>query len=77
MAMQCNIDRRGKKLRLLMGIFNLLLAVLCLAMHWLSPWPSIGWIISSILLCLCGLFTIFEAYMNWCALRAMNIKTPL
>lgn len=77
MAMQCNIDRRGKQLRLLMGILNLLLAVICLGMYFFSPWPSIGWIISSILLTLCGAFAIFESYMSWCALRAMKIKTPL
>jgi drug/metabolite transporter (DMT)-like permease len=75
MAMKCNIDRRGQQLRGLWGVANLVLAIVCLCMYFLSPWPHPGWIFAGILLFFCGVFGIFEAYFSWCALRAMKIKT--
>lgn len=75
MAMKCNIDRRGQQLRALWGVANLVAAIGCLCMQFFSPWPHIGWIIAAILLGICGLFGLFEAYFSWCVLRAMKIKT--
>ncbi|MEM7682624.1 MAG: hypothetical protein AAF288_11765 [Planctomycetota bacterium] len=74
--MQCNIDARGKRVRLLVGIgvldLGVLLAILAglgVAPGW-AWWPAAG--------CLAGgAFSIFEARAGWCAIRAMGFKTPV
>ncbi len=76
MPMKCNIDRRGQQYRALWGVVNLIGAVVCVCMYFFSPWPATGWVITAVLLFLCGALGIFEACFSWCALRAMKIKTP-
>jgi hypothetical protein len=74
--MQCNIDSRGKRMRLVSGLVEIASA-LVLAAAW--AWPSrspLAWIVV-ILLLLGGAFSIFEAWAGWCALRAMGIKTRI
>lgn len=74
--MQCNIDARGKLLRLIYGLLFLIAGVL-LTLFWARPNHStLAWIIS-ILLILAGAFAIFEAHKGWCILRATGFKTPL
>ena len=74
MAMQCNIDARGKRVRFINGIIMIIIALILMA-AWAWPGRSIwGWAVASILL-LCGGFSIFESRKSWCALRAMGIKT--
>ena len=72
----CNIDQRGKTLRLVMGAFiestGLLLGVLWF-LAILPPWTV--WIAAATWLS--GMFVIFEAVMGWCAVRAMGFKTPV
>jgi hypothetical protein len=71
----CNIDTRGKTLRLGIGAFlesvGLLLGVLWFLGEvpaW-AIWPAAAiWI--------AGMFVIFEALVGWCAVRAMGFKTP-
>ena len=72
----CNIDQRGKTLRLVLGAFletiGLTLGVLWffdLGPSWLI-WPAAAIWIS-------GMFAIFEAVVGWCAVRAMGFKTPI
>ena len=77
MALECNIDARGKAYRLRLGfklvIFGLLLATAFflagveLGLLWLGP----GGIIAG------GSFAIFEGRAGWCIARAMGFRTPI
>ncbi|MBM4113520.1 MAG: hypothetical protein FJ253_09165 [Phycisphaerae bacterium] len=75
--MQCNIDARGKAVRLVIGVITLL-AGLALCGWWWSGgaearqwplWTSLGAIAG-------GLFAIYEGASGWCALRALGMRTP-
>ncbi|MEM6258058.1 MAG: hypothetical protein AAGI37_07060 [Planctomycetota bacterium] len=75
--MQCNIDAKGKALRLIYGLIMLavaaLIAVLMLAgVLGLGVW---GWAVVAGL-GLFGAFGVFEARAGWCVMRAMGFKTP-
>jgi hypothetical protein len=74
--MQCNIDAKGKLVRLVYGIVLIVAAVL-VAMVWArrsdSNWP---WVLVAVL-GLSGSFAIFESRKGWCAIRAMGFKTPI
>lgn len=75
--MQCNIDARGRRLRLISGtlccIAAVLLGVLAFALH-SGFW---GLLIGGMALLAGGLFQIYEARKGWCAIRAMGFKTPV
>ncbi len=76
MPMQCNLDSRGKAVRLIWGILCLIAAIL-LALLWALPAGSaIAWTITALLAGL-GIFGIFEARSGWCIVRAMGFKTPM
>lgn len=73
--MQCNIDQRGRKARLVtgavvdaLGVF-LLVAGIYVGKKWL--------IVAGAIACLSGMFMIFEGVKGWCAVRAMGFKTKL
>jgi hypothetical protein len=75
MRFVCNIDKRGRKARLvtgaiadMCGIVGILVAV---------SENSIAILTTGILLSIAGLFMIFEGASGWCALRAIGIKTRL
>jgi hypothetical protein len=75
MALQCNIDAKGKLIRLIYGVAFVSIGAL-LAVFW--AWPrggALAWVVSLIAL-LGGAFAIFESRKGWCALRAMGLKTP-
>jgi hypothetical protein len=76
MPLQCNIDARGKGIRLIYGTVFVIVGVLLI---FLWARPAGGWFAWTItmLLLLGGAFMIFESRAGWCALRAMGIKTPL
>ncbi len=76
MGLQCNIDARGKKARLINGIVTVAIS-LAVAGFW--AWPShlaLAWGIAIFLFAV-GAFTIFEARAGWCVIRAMGIKTKI
>ncbi len=75
-AMQCNIDARGKRVRLINGIVTTVVGVVLLFAWALS---SAGWVpwVTTIAVLTSGAFMIFEARAGWCAIRAMGIKTPI
>jgi len=76
MALQCNIDSRGRVARLLYGILMLLAAVVA-ALVWAVPSGS-GWAwVVTVVLAVAGVFGIFEARAGWCVVRAMGFKTPI
>jgi hypothetical protein len=72
--MQCNIDQRGRRVRLIMGL-GLALAAVPLFVWWAPGRGPTAWVVSGCVL-LAGLFGVFEAWHGWCALRALRIKVP-
>lgn len=76
MALQCNIDSRGKIVRLIWGIALIVVGVLLIWL-WAAPTDSVlSWIVS-ILCMMAGFLAVFEARAGWCAVRAMGFKTPM
>jgi hypothetical protein len=74
--MQCNIDAKGKVVRLIYGAV-FLAAGIALVLIWAIPggtWAA--WVVS-VALCISGAFAIFEARAGWCVMRAMGFKTPM
>ena len=74
MRLHCNIDAKGKAIRLVYGLV-LLSAGLAMMLFWAVPGRSmLAWAVS--LLCLAsGAFVIFESRAGWCVVRALGIKT--
>ncbi len=76
MALTCNIDARGKLVRLVYGIALLVVAVVLLV-AWALPTGLLwSWIVTAVC-ALGGAFAVFEARAGWCVVRAMGIKTPM
>jgi uncharacterized membrane protein HdeD (DUF308 family) len=76
MALQCNIDAKGKRLRLINGSVTMVVGVVLLFAWALPTASALAWLIT--IACLIGgAFMIFEARAGWCAIRAMGFKTPL
>jgi len=76
MALQCNIDSRGKVVRLIYGVVLLLVGI---GLIWLWAWGSqsiVRWALSIVCAGM-GAFAIFEARAGWCVVRAMGMKTPM
>jgi len=74
--MECNIDERGQRLRMMAGIVMLIVAVVLVVLTWLLAWPMWVHIIAAAIV-LSGGFCIFEARKKWCVARAMGIRTPV
>lgn len=74
MPLPCNIDSRGKRVRLLNGLFLLVLGLLLAALWAAKDGSFVAWMIVAFTFLLGG-FCVFEARAGWCALRAMGIKT--
>jgi hypothetical protein len=75
MKLECNIDSRGKRFRLLAGAACLVGGVVAAAL-----WPPVGgWVAWAVSIAAIagGAFMIFEARSGWCALRAMGVKTRI
>lgn len=71
----CNLDRHGRRRRLVGGVVLLLPGVGCL-LTW-GVTNQIGFFFAGIGLSVGGLFMIIEGVIGWCALRALGIKTKL
>jgi hypothetical protein len=74
--MQCNIDARGKAVRLINGIVGTLIGLVLLFAWALPRGGFIAWTVTCVLLAM-GLFSIFEARAGWCVVRAMGFKTRI
>lgn len=71
--MQCNIDAKGKAVRLLIGLGTMIAGVAIITLLGTEPLP-LG------IACGCllgGGFAVFEGWSGWCAVRAMGFKTPI
>lgn len=73
--MKCNIDSKGKAVRLIWGLGMLALATVLAGLILLDVVGG-GWAWAGVVaLGLMGAFGIYEARHGWCAVRAMGIKT--
>lgn len=76
MALQCNIDAKGKLARLIWGAMLVLIAIVLL-IFWAVPTGGVvPWAVT-VAIFLGGAFGIFEARSGWCIVRAMGFKTPM
>jgi hypothetical protein len=75
--MQCNIDAKGKAVRLIGGMLAAALGCFGL-MAWRFELISGAWApIASLALVLIGAFMIYEGRSGWCVVRAMGFRTKL
>ncbi|MBJ24409.1 MAG: hypothetical protein CMB64_07050 [Euryarchaeota archaeon] len=75
--MQCNIDARGKAVRLIGGMFSLLLGITLGILFGMGILNTSIWYSSSLFLIVGGCFGIFEGKSGWCVVRAIGLKTPI
>lgn len=76
MALTCNIDAKGKFVRLVYGLI-MVAAGAVLALAWALPAGSVlAWCVSGFCL-IGGAVGLFEARSGWCVVRAMGFKTPV
>jgi len=71
MAFECNIERKGRWIRGMMGLVFLGTA---LALIFLTPPTGVRRLIV-VILAFGGIFTIYEGVRGWCVLRALGMKT--
>jgi hypothetical protein len=72
---QCNIDQRGRRVRLLGGAaVDVAGAVMILAG---ALRTELWLIVAGAVVSVAGLFMIFEGMKGWCVARAMGIKTKI
>ena len=74
---ECNIDARGKAVRLKLGIMGVVTGLVLaptfyvtgvdLGLVWLIPLGAIGG----------GGFAIFESWAGWCVVRAIGLKPSI
>lgn len=74
--MQCNIDARGKAVRLLAGTLFTGGGLVALVLWQMSILPDWFWMVGTAAT-VCGLVMIAEARAGWCILRAMGLRTPV
>lgn len=75
--MQCNIDAKGKAVRLLSGIIVTLIGMVLLGLG-LTNVIEPNWVYMVVaVMIVAGLFQIYEGWRGWCVVRAMGFKTPM
>jgi len=74
MPMTCNIDAKGKLVRLIYGLVFVIAGIVLLFAWTLPAGGVLAWIVT-IALIAGGAFAIFEARAGWCAVRALGFKT--
>ena len=75
MKLTCNIDQRGRRARLVMGILtDTIGTAILVAGIFLRQTPLI---VIGVIGMVAGGFMIFESMAGWCVVRAMGFKTKL
>ena len=76
MPLECNIDAKGKAVRMIYGVVFLVVGIVLI---FLWARPAGGWLpwTVSLLVLIGGAFAIFESRAGWCVVRAMGFKTPI
>jgi hypothetical protein len=75
LTVQCNIDQRGRKARLVTGALVDGVGVMLILAGALRSQTDC--VIAGAIVSLAGLFMIFEGVKGWCAVRAMGFKTKI
>lgn len=73
-GLRCNLDARGKSLRLVGGAIVGAIGVVLLIGAGIGALDSWGWFVGGSAF-IVGAFMIFEGWSGWCVLRAMGFKT--
>ena len=77
MAFECNIDDRGRAVRMKLGIRLVIISLILAALTSFEILPTpLGWLATAASFG-GGAFTIWEARMGWCVVRAMGFKTKI
>lgn len=76
MAFECNIDSRGKAVRLRLGLMGVLSSLGLAAACLLISAPDLAWIVPAGAF-IGGAFAIFEGRTGWCVVRALGFRTPI
>ena len=76
MALECNIDARGKAVRLRLGLMGVLSSLGLAAACLLISAPELAWIVPAGAF-IGGVFAIFEGRTGWCVVRALGFRTPI
>ena len=77
MPITCNIDSKGRKVRLIAGALTEGAGLMLLVLRWQGvlsdewPWFVGGGLVAG------GMFMVIEGSLCWCAVRALGVKTPL
>ena len=77
MVLECNIDSKGRAMRLVAGLLALLggaVAYLILMLEIMPVPESIG-TVGMLAMVIGGAFAIFEAKAGWCVVRALGFRT--
>lgn len=77
MALECNIDSKGRAMRLVAGLLALVggaVAYLILMLEIMPVPESIG-TVGVLAMVIGGAFAIFEAKAGWCVVRALGFRT--
>lgn len=77
MTLVCNIDAKGKAIRLIGGLLAILAGLIgyFVVDQGVLPIPETLGHVGVALVLLSGAFSIFEARSGWCVIRAMGFKT--
>ena len=76
MALECNIDARGKAVRLRLGIMGVISSLGLAAACLLISAPELAWVVP-VGAFVGGAFAIFEGRTGWCVVRALGFRTPI
>jgi membrane protein YdbS with pleckstrin-like domain len=72
----CNIDQRGRTVRLVMAALLESVGIL-LGVLWYLEWTPAWSIWPAAAVWVSGMFVLLEALVGWCVIRAMGFKTPI
>ena len=75
--MQCNIDARGRAVRLVAGLLTTLIGMTLASLLLAGVLAGMAWWIVTVAALAAGGFQTYEGWAGWCVLRAMGWRTPL
>jgi hypothetical protein len=74
MTMRCNLDAKGRAVRLVAGVLMVLIAALLGVLIVVGSLAGSWWWVASFLGGV-GSFVVFEARSGWCVVRAIGFRT--
>lgn len=75
--MQCNINAKGKAIRLISGVMTLAIACVLAGLVVAGVLAPGWWWFVVAGTAVGGGFAVFEGWAGWCVVRAMGFKTPI